>query len=214
METTSSPTTSRLTPWWLVLLIAMGMLVLGDLLHSALWSTDSWEGIKCELAHLPRMPIGLLLWLGLRLFGLQKYRTWAVLAPFGYLLLLPVFDIPTASNRQQHFTLRALPKSASDMQTHFSGSSTDDYSLIYYFKCTAAETDEFIRDLKLEPNTEKTADDFTAPPFPAWPNQQGWPQPSVFTRIVPEGRWTYCLKTDQAHEQVYFSIHCSLLESP
>jgi hypothetical protein len=217
MITPASPSTTRLTPWWGVMLIALGLLVAGALLHAATWSTDPWEGMKSELANLPRIllfgsiflfPLGLILSLGLRLFDRQKYRTWTMLAPFVYMLLLPVFDWPTASNRQQHFTQRALPQSAREMQTHFTGSSLEDYSLTYYFKCDPAETDAFIRDLKLEATSAPEADKFVAPPFSGWPDPLSWEEPVVFSLLEKYGNWIYCLKTERTRQQVYFSIRC------
>ncbi len=219
MDDSPTPPPARLTPWWVVVLIAVGLLVAGALLHSATWSTDPWEGMRSELAHLPSIllfgsiflfPLGLILCLVLRLLRQQKYRTWAMLTPFTYMLLLPVFDWPTASNRQQHFTQRALPASAREMQTHFTGSSLEDYALTYYFKCDPAETAAFISDLKLEPATVPESDLFAAPPFAGWPNSRAWEEPVVFTGLVKEaGYWSYCLKTDRPRQQVYFSIRCA-----
>lgn len=213
----ASPAPIRRMPLWIVVPLALFLLMAAAVIHSAAWSTDSWEGVKSELPHLPLIcmlgvvfffPVGLLLWLFLRVFRLQKYRTWAIMAPFVYMFLLQVVGWPTASSRQEQFTHLPLPKSAREMKTHFSGDSLSNYSLTYYFKCSPFETEAFIRDLHLEPSSDLTDDEFSSAPFPGWPATHAWEEPAVFTGLVKDGYWTYCLKTDKSREQVYFSIKC------
>jgi hypothetical protein len=158
---------------------------------------------------------GLLIYSLFQWRGWQRFRTIAILSPAIVIAVLVMVNLitspPTPAHRLKSFTGAELPASAREIRTYFSGGGLRDYTDIYSFRCTAAETDALIRALYVSP--VETEVEFSAlhlpPSFPSWPDRSTWSGGTYYhgESHLHGGRWSYTLQTDAAREQIYLWIH-------
>lgn len=204
----------------LLLGISFGIFLLSYVLDQAIRWSDPWEGAFNGLLQSMFTGFAWILYvlpLSLGINGLYRWRrwergrTWAVLAPaFGCTLLVLVgfaFSPPTAEGRLRGFTGAPLPPSVRSLRTHFTGGGLSDYDDIYYFECSAADTDQLIAALGLSLADQFDQDILASPPFLDWPNPAAW----VGRRVYRGGRdhWFYYLATDASREHVYLIVGCT-----
>jgi hypothetical protein len=187
--------------------------------------TDTLEGIVSGLFH--TLFTGLL-WIlfgllpGLLIYGLyqwrgwQRFRTLAILSPAIAIVVLMIANLitspPTPAHRFKRFTGAELPASAREIRTHFHGGGMTDYTDVYSFRCSAADTDALIQALHLSPVATEVESSALSlfPTFPSWPDPSTWPGSTYYRGESDEdGQWFYALQTDAAREQIYLMIFCT-----
>jgi hypothetical protein len=156
---------------------------------------------------------GLLIYSLFQWRGWQRFRTIAILSPAIAIAVLVMANLitspPTPAHRLKNSTGAELPASAREIRTYFSGGGLHDYTDIYYFRCSAADTDALIRALNLSPIETEVESLFLqiGPSFQSWPDPSTWSGSTQYRGHSDDDQWSYALQTDAAREQIYLWIY-------
>ncbi len=204
-------------PLLLLLAVSFALFTGSFVFNQALRWTNPVDGFLNGLFHVMFTgPAWLVMGLipGLLIHGLYRWRGWkrfrsvAIIFPGLVCFIMGLADLitspPTAAGRLRSTGGADLPSSARDILTRFTGGGLTDYTDIYYFRCSPADTGQLIQALQLELVEEKArVGQFPRVP-PGWPDPSTWHGSTAYERWIEERGRSYILLTDSSREQVYF----------
>lgn len=181
--------------------------------------TDPWAGFMGGMQY---SVIVSFVWLvvglipGLLIAGLCRWRGWhrfrtiAVLSPsiwcFCWFAIALVIHPETAAYRFKQFNDVDFPASAREIRTNFFGSRFDGQDDAFLFRCTPADTEKLIADLKLDP--ADPSQQYPHRPTPEWPAFSTWTElPLYYGERGNSGVRRYFLLTNASRDQVYLIVH-------
>lgn len=196
----------------------------GFVIHQHLkWMPEhyDWTWIIVYMVYgVPLWCILMLPWSGL-IFGLFKWRKWSRFRSawiVGPSLLFFVHFVgfrdtapPDPKERFKRLAKAELPADITDLRSHFTGYGLlSDTSDTYYFRCTPAQVDRLIAEMRLgPPRAYKSIADYPWIKSPArWPDLKDWEGASYYRRDGEGDHmgWSYELVMNQARTEVYIFI--------
>ncbi len=215
------PPATRQPPLLLLLAVSFALFTASFIVDQALRWTNPVDGFLNGLFHVMFTgPAWLFMGLipGLLIQGLYRWRGWkrfrtmAIISPGLVYFVIGLSGLitspPTAAGRLKKTGGVELPSTARDILTRFTGGGLTDYSDIYYFHCSPADTAQLIQALQLEPlelaEEKERAGQSPGPIPPGWPDPSTWHESTTYKRWIEERGRSYTLLTDSSREQVYF----------
>jgi hypothetical protein len=205
----------------LAILISLGVFISGNAIEGAFRWTNHLDGFMSGLLHgiIFSIPwcVLFLPWCAL-IYGMYHWKkrtrfrgAWIIgpsLLVFALQSSSLVFDPPTAQRRFRSFAESELPKDAADLHYRFTGGGLADYGDTYYFRCTPAEVDRLISEMRLEWDEHYQGPDLLSSmeKLPGCPDPAAWTGAMRFERS--EELWFYSLLTNKEKTEVYIHIGC------